>query len=72
MGSLPPLDVIVAMNPGDDSLHLGSPEDAPWLRVSSGLAESTVRDLEIEVVYANTLLIGRDRRCNLTALVATA
>jgi len=69
-GSLPLLDVIVAMTPGDDNLHLASPEDAPSLRVSSGLAESPVRYLGIEVV--NTLLITGNRRCNLAALVATA
>jgi hypothetical protein len=69
-GSLPLLDVIVAMNPGDDNLHLASPEDAPWLRASSRLPESPVRYLGIEVV--NTLLIAGDRRCNLAAPVATA
>ena len=69
-GSLPFLDAIVAMNPGDDNLHLASRGDAPWLRVSSGLAESPVRYPGIEVV--NTLLIAGKRRCNLAALVATA
>ena len=58
------------MNPGDESLHLASPGDAPWLRVSSGVAESPVQYLGIEVV--NTLLIAGKQRCNIAALVAPA